>query len=74
MELYKVIKKILKNNYQLNLPAKVRIYPIFYILLLENAININFINIKQDNVKIKKKKYKVKRFLIYVITKEKSSI
>ena len=27
--LYKVIKKILKNNYQLDLPFKIRIYPIF---------------------------------------------
>ena len=43
--LYKVIKKISKNNYQLDLPPKVPIHPIFYISLLENAINVKLINI-----------------------------
>ena len=42
---YPVIKKILKNNYELNLLLKVRIYLIFYISLLENVININAIKI-----------------------------
>ena len=51
---YKVTKRISKNNYQLNLPPKVRIYPIFYVFLFENAINVKFISTKQNNVKIKK--------------------
>ena len=50
---YKIIKKILKNNYQLDLPLKVQIYPIFYILLLKNVTNVKLINIKRNNVKIK---------------------
>ena len=44
--LYKIIKKILKNNYELNLLLKVKIYLIFYISLLKNVININVIKIK----------------------------
>ena len=59
--LYKVIKRILKNNYQLPLPPKVRIYLIFYISLLKNAINVKFINIKRNNVKINEKKYETKK-------------
>ena len=43
---YLIIKKILKNNYKLNLLLKVKIYLIFYISLLENVININVIKIK----------------------------
>ena len=54
LELYKVIKRISENNYQLDLPPKVRIYPIFYISLLEDAINVKLINIKRNNVEIKK--------------------
>ena len=61
--LYKVTKRILKNNYQLNLPPKVRIYPIFYISLLKNVTNINPISTKQNNVKIKKEKYKAEKVL-----------
>ena len=54
LKLYKVTKRILENNYQLNLLFKIRIYPIFYIFLLENAINVKLINIKRNNVEIKK--------------------
>ena len=74
LRLYKVIKKILKNNYQLNLPLKVRIYLIFYILLLKNAINVKLINTERNNVKINKKKYKTKQkssFLVLFLTKKK---
>ena len=60
---YKVIKRISENNYQLNLPLKVRIYPIFYISLFENAINVKLISIKRNNVKIKKEKYKKEKIL-----------
>ena len=49
---YKIIKKILKNNYQLDLLPKVRIHPIFYISVLENATNVNLINTKRNNVKV----------------------
>ena len=59
--LYKVIKKILKNNYQLDLPLKVRIHPIFYISLLKKVINVELINTGRNNVKVKKKKKKIKK-------------
>ena len=61
LRLYKVTKKILKNNYQLDLPLKVRIYPIFYISLLKNVINVKFINTGQNNVKVNEKKYETKK-------------
>ena len=44
--LYLIIKKILKNNYELDLLLKIKIYLIFYISLLENVTNINVIKIK----------------------------
>ena len=43
---YLVIKKILKNNYELNLLLKVKIYLIFYISLFKDVTNINAIKIK----------------------------
>ena len=43
---YKIIKKILKNNYELDLLLGIRIYLTFYISLLENVTNINAIKIK----------------------------
>ena len=61
--LYKVIKKTLENNYQLDLPLKVRIYLIFYISLLKNVINVEFISTGRDNVKIDKEKYEAKKVL-----------
>ena len=61
IEPYKVIKKISKNNYQLNLPPKVKIHLIFYIFLLENVKNVNLQNIKQNDVKVKNEKYKAKK-------------
>ena len=61
LKLYKVIKRILENNYQLDLPLKVRIYLIFYISLLEDAINVKFINIKRNNVKVEKEKYEIEK-------------
>ena len=59
--LYKVIKRILENNYQLDLPPKVRIYPIFYISLLKDAINVKFISIGRNNVKVNEKKYETEK-------------
>ena len=43
---YLVIKKILKNNYELDLLLKVKIYLIFYIFLFKNITNINVIKIR----------------------------
>ena len=62
LEPYKVIKKISKNNYQLDLPPKVRIYLIFYISLLENVINVKLINTGRNNVKVEKE-YEAKKVL-----------
>ena len=61
--LYMVIKRISENNYQLDLPPKVRIYPIFYISLLKDAINVEFINAGRNNVKVDEKKYETKKVL-----------
>ena len=58
IELYKIIKKILKNNYELNLLLKVRIYLIFYISLLNNAKNANLVKTGRDDVKINRKDIK----------------
>ena len=60
---YLIIKKILKNNYELNLLLKVKIYLIFYIFLLENVTNINAVKIKRNNVEIKVNKYEAKKIL-----------
>ena len=56
-----MIKRISENNYQLDLPFKVRIYPIFYISLLKDAINVKLINTGRNNVKVNEKKYKAKK-------------
>ena len=61
--LYLVIKKILKNNYELDLLLKVRIYLIFYISLFKDVININVIKIGRNDVEIKTNKYEVKKIL-----------
>ena len=60
---YKVTKRISENNYQLDLPPKVRIYPIFYISLLEDAINVELINTGRNNVKVNKEKYETEKVL-----------
>ena len=59
--LYKITKRISENNYQLDLPPKVRIYPIFHISLLKNVTNIELINTGRNNVKVNEEKYKVKK-------------
>ena len=58
---YKVTKRILKNNYQLDLPPKVRIHPIFHISLLKDAINVELINAERNNVKIDEKEYETEK-------------
>ena len=60
---YKVTKRISENNYQLNLPPKVRIYLIFYISLLKDAINVELISTGRNNVKVNEEKYKAKKVL-----------
>ena len=62
IEPYKVTKKILENNYQLDLLPKVRIYLIFHIFLLKNVTNVKPVNTKRDNVKTKKS-YEIKQIL-----------
>ena len=59
--LYKVIKRISENNYQLDLPPKVRIHLIFYISLLKDAINVELINAERNNVKIDEKEYETEK-------------
>ena len=59
--LYKVTKRISENNYQLDLPPKVRIYPIFYIFLFKDVINVELISTERNNVKVNEKKYEAKK-------------
>ena len=61
LKLYKVIKRISKNNYQLDLPPKVRIHLIFHISLLKDAIKVKFINTERNNVKINEKNYEIEK-------------
>ena len=61
LKLYKITKKISKNNYQLDLPPKVRIHPIFYISLLKDVINVKLISTGRNNVKVNEKKYETKK-------------
>ena len=58
-----MIKKISKNNYQLDLPPKVRIHLIFHISLLKDVTNVKLINTGRDNVEIEKKEYEAKEVL-----------
>ena len=60
---YLVIKKISENNYKLNLLLRIRIYPIFYISLFKDVININAIKTGQNDVEIKINKYEIKKIL-----------
>ena len=60
---YPVIKKILKNNYELDLLLKIKIHLIFYISLLKNVTNINVIKIRRNDVEIKTNKYEAKKIL-----------
>ncbi len=45
---YKIVKKVLKNNYELDLLPKVRLYLIFYILLLELAEGMIWVRIDNE--------------------------
>ena len=60
---YQVIKRISKNNYQLDLLPKIRIHLIFHISLLKNAINVKPINKGRNNVKVNKKEYETEKVL-----------
>ena len=61
--LYKVTKRISENNYQLDLPPKVRIHLIFYISLLKDVINVKPISTGRNNVKVNEEKYETKKVL-----------
>ena len=61
--LYKIIRKILKNNYELDLLLIIRIYLIFYISLFKNVVDINVIKIGRNNVEIKVDEYEAEKIL-----------
>ena len=49
LELFKIAAKILEVIYRLNLPVKIKIYPIQYIVILELAYrNIKLLVYKED--------------------------
>ena len=37
MGLFKIINKVIKVLYRLNLPLKIKIYPVYYITMLESV-------------------------------------
>ena len=45
---YKITKKILENNYKLDLLLKVRLYLIFYISLLKLVVDIIQVKIRNE--------------------------
>ena len=58
LSLFPIKKKISKNNYELKLPAKIKLYLIFYISLLKLTADIIKIYTITDNNKVNgKKKY-----------------
>jgi hypothetical protein len=54
IRLYKVKRKILENNYKLNLLLKVRLHLIFHIALLESAADIIYIKTGSKPKEIKR--------------------
>jgi hypothetical protein len=54
IRLYKVKRKILENNYKLDLLLKVRLYLIFYIALLKSAANTIYIKTGNKPEEIKR--------------------
>ena len=60
---YRVTKKISENNYQLDLPPKVRIHPIFHISLLEDAKDVNPQDTGRDDVEVKDEEYEAEKIL-----------
>ena len=59
----KLLKKILENNYQLDLLLKVKIYPIFYIFLLKDTKDVNPTKARRNDVKVKDEKYETEKIL-----------
>lgn len=49
---YKIIKKVSKNNYKLDLPSKVRLYLIFHISLLKSAEGIIWVRIDNEPTEV----------------------
>ena len=61
---YKVVKRISENNYELNLPPKVRLHPIFHISLLEPAKGTIVVKTGQNDVEVDgPEEHKVERIL-----------
>jgi hypothetical protein len=50
---YKVLQKISENNYKLDLPPKVRLHPIFHVLLLELVADTIQVRISNEPEEIK---------------------
>ena len=52
MGLFKIISKVIKVLYRLNLPLKIKIYSVYYITILELAYkNYKLLIYKQDTYK-----------------------
>ena len=63
LRLYKIKKKVLNINYKLELLKGSRIYLIFYVLLLKEAVRIAETSTKEIKLKHKLNVYNVKQVL-----------
>ena len=70
---FPIRKKISKNNYELELPAKIKLHPVFHISLLESAADtIKVHTAANDNEINGKKKYEPEK--IFNAKKEKNGL
>jgi len=61
---YKVTKKISENNYELDLPPKVKIHPVFHVSLLESAEGTIVVKTGRDDVEVDgPEEYKVEKII-----------
>lgn len=61
---YPIVKKISENNYQLELPSKVRIHPVFHISLLESAADTIKVHTEADDIEVEgEQEYEPERIL-----------
>ena len=61
---YPIVKKISENNYQLELPYKVRIHPVFHISLLESAADTIKVHTEADDIEVEgEQEYEPERIL-----------
>jgi len=70
LRLYKIKKKVLNINYELELPKGSRIHLIFYVLFLKEAARIAETSIKEIKLKHKLDVYNVKKVLNSKISKK----